>query len=314
MKSFKFITTLTMLLVSISASAEAFYIEDQTIVPGEEATLSVVLKNEADYTSFQFDVYLPDGLEYVNDAYDELDVTLASRIAKHTCQTGMQTDGAMRFVVYSGTNRSISGTEGTLLTFNVKASEDYSGTQKGRVSYVIFALNQDGFPGVEFEDSEFNLIGPDPEPDPEPELYTLRLSTGEGGSIATTVKANETFTCTLEPEDGWFVSSVLFNDENCLASLDEDNVFTTPEITADSRLSVVFEKSEPTEIIGVAATKVAIRPYAGGVAIDGADNAERATVYNLKGEIIYDGLQRNIPLAPDTYILTIGARTFKFAI
>ena len=53
-----------MAVVSLlcAAATDRFYIEDFSIAPGETRTVSILLDNEAAYTAFQTDIYMPNGL------------------------------------------------------------------------------------------------------------------------------------------------------------------------------------------------------------------------------------------------------------
>ena len=63
----KTIILFTAMVVALGAAAtDRFYIEDFTISPGETRTVSILLDNEAEYTAFQSDLYLPEGLTAAN--------------------------------------------------------------------------------------------------------------------------------------------------------------------------------------------------------------------------------------------------------
>ncbi len=54
--------TIGLIVALWCAAIDRFYIEDFTISSGETRTISILLENEIEYTAFQSDIYLPEGL------------------------------------------------------------------------------------------------------------------------------------------------------------------------------------------------------------------------------------------------------------
>lgn len=110
-----------------SAATDRFYIEDFTISPGETRTISILLDNEVDYTAFQSDIYLPEGLSVeMNGDYCVVD--LSERKARsHILNAVIQQDGAIRLLCYSGSVSPFKGTGGALVYMNIIASSDLVG-------------------------------------------------------------------------------------------------------------------------------------------------------------------------------------------
>ncbi|MBQ7205401.1 MAG: leucine-rich repeat protein [Muribaculaceae bacterium] len=88
--------------------------EGITLLPGETRKVSIALDNEMDYTAFQFDLNLPDGLSASNFA-------LTDRASGHAFDVNTLADGNLRALCYSPTLKGISGRDGALLTFDVTA-------------------------------------------------------------------------------------------------------------------------------------------------------------------------------------------------
>jgi hypothetical protein len=88
--------------------------ESVTLLPGETRKVSIALDNEMDYTAFQLDLNLPDGLSARNFA-------VTDRAGSHAFDVNLLADGNMRALCYSPTLQGISGHEGALLTFDVTA-------------------------------------------------------------------------------------------------------------------------------------------------------------------------------------------------
>ena len=71
---------LMLLLMPMAMKAEdAFYIESQSINPGDTATLYLSLNNSIEYRGFQADLVLPTGLSVVKKSSGSYDISLTSR-------------------------------------------------------------------------------------------------------------------------------------------------------------------------------------------------------------------------------------------
>lgn len=104
-------------------------IADFYIAPGEEKELTVELENEDNISSLQFDVKLPTGLNLVDKSL----ARVKERITRtsHSVLVAQQEDGDLRFGVLSTSsevkNSGIKGNSGAILTFKVKAANNFRG-------------------------------------------------------------------------------------------------------------------------------------------------------------------------------------------
>lgn len=106
-----------------AAATQRFYIEDFSIRAGETATVAILLDNEMEYTAFQADMYLPEGLTAVDGTF-----ALTSRKTRtHNLSAVSQQDGAIRLMSYSLQVLPFVGNSGALVTFDLAASEDFAG-------------------------------------------------------------------------------------------------------------------------------------------------------------------------------------------
>ena len=94
--------------------------EDINLQPGETRTVTIALDNEVDYTAFQLDMQLPDGMTASN-------FRLTDRAGSHAIDANMLNNGKQRVMCYSSQLATINGHEGALLTFDVTASDDVVG-------------------------------------------------------------------------------------------------------------------------------------------------------------------------------------------
>ena len=95
--------------------------EDVTLMAGETRTVSILLDNETDYTAFQMDLTLPEGLTASN-------FQLTDRAGNHAFDVSTLSSGKTRVLCYSPAIEVIEGHEGVLLTFDVTATDNVVGS------------------------------------------------------------------------------------------------------------------------------------------------------------------------------------------
>ena len=94
--------------------------EGITLTAGETRTVSIMLDNEMDYSAFQLDLTLPEGLTAGN-------FRLTDRAGSHAFDVNTLANGKTRALCYSPTLTAIRGNEGALLTFDVTATTAIDG-------------------------------------------------------------------------------------------------------------------------------------------------------------------------------------------
>ena len=123
---------LVSLVASVAAVAEnKVYVEDFSIIPGQEATVNVMMDNEDYISSLQVDLVLPAGLEYVKESA----VRNTERLTRnsHSLNATDFPDPTVtkRFTIFAkGTTQSstaIKGNSGMIFSFNVKAAKAFNG-------------------------------------------------------------------------------------------------------------------------------------------------------------------------------------------
>ena len=92
--------------------------KDITLASGEICTMSIELDNTLDYSAFQLDLTLPDGLTASNFA-------LTDRADGHALDVNTLTGGKTRVLCYSPSINRIDGHSGAVLTFDVTATADF---------------------------------------------------------------------------------------------------------------------------------------------------------------------------------------------
>ena len=94
--------------------------EGISLMPGETRRVSIALDNALDYSAFQLDLSLPEGLTASNFA-------LTDRAGSHAFDVNTLGGGNIRALCYSPALTAISGHEGALLTFDVTANSAVTG-------------------------------------------------------------------------------------------------------------------------------------------------------------------------------------------
>ena len=108
-------------------AADRLYINDFSIQAGQSLQLSLILDNETQYTAFQTDIYLPQGL-MVEKVDDEFAFELTSRKSSdHVVMSQDKSNGVIRLMSYSMSASPFKGNSGALVTFTVTASDDFNG-------------------------------------------------------------------------------------------------------------------------------------------------------------------------------------------
>ena len=132
------------------AAENRLYIENFSIDPGATVDVAIMLDNDVtDFASFQADMYLPAGLELVqqydedNEEYFTFALTTRAR-SRMSIGSAVQGDGAVRLMLtqtlpQSGQSmQTIKETSGALVTFKLKAAETASGTKNIRLENIVF--------------------------------------------------------------------------------------------------------------------------------------------------------------------------------
>ena len=126
-------------LISISTAArDRLYIENFQIQAGETYRMPLLLENDTVYSTFQTDLYLPEGLEVELDEGEYI-VDLTGRATNnHVVSTYQQADGAIRIFVTSQNVRPFSGNSGAIVIVEIYALPSFSGTKQVSLRGTVF--------------------------------------------------------------------------------------------------------------------------------------------------------------------------------
>ena len=140
---------LVSLVATVAAMAEnKVYIESFSIVPGEKATVNVMMDNDDDISSLQLDLNLPAGLTFLGN--EERNTERITRTS-HTLNATDYPAVTKRFTIFAKSvtpeKTVIAGKSGVLFSFDVKAEKWFNGG-KVVLSNVI-GSNAKAVPAVE---------------------------------------------------------------------------------------------------------------------------------------------------------------------
>ena len=146
----------------------------------------------------------------------------------------------------------------------------------------------------------------------------LTLKGFNGGCVALKCKTRSTYAFQIHAEEGWKVSSMTFNGADATASIAADGSYTTPSLTDDSELCVVFE--EEGSAVGAISTEDVLRVSASGcvLSIQNEGEAVQATIFTTDGKQVKAieakrGTTQVRLAEGQVYLVKIGGRTFKVA-
>ena len=128
---------LALAAVLTAAATDRFYIEDFSVKTGDTVEVNILLDNEAEYTAFQSDFYLPEGLTLPSTS--NFGMTLTDRKARsHTFSATRLPNGGIRLLSYSTSLGTYKGNSGALVTFMVIVGTDFSGPATIELKNTLF--------------------------------------------------------------------------------------------------------------------------------------------------------------------------------
>ena len=217
MKRLNSLLTLVALIIISNLNAKAenrFYIDDFIMYTGETKELSINLTNDVAFTGFQADLYLPNGLEVVQEDGDYIFDLTDRKGSDHSISTERQDNGVIRLLCYSLKLKEFSGTSGALVKFSVKASDDFRGDFQINIKDITFS--QKDLTEYNFASSVTNIVG-----------KTLAKSISID-KPAVSLKATETaaLVATVLPETTTDKAVTWKSDNEAVATVDANGVVT----------------------------------------------------------------------------------------
>lgn len=109
-------------------TGDTMHLDDVTLRPGEERTLTVTLDHAEAYSALQCDIILPAGLTLVNTA-----------ALGQTTETRVMGDQWVRTLTYSMDKRRFSDEDGVVLTLTVRADDNLPASGQLTISNIVLA-------------------------------------------------------------------------------------------------------------------------------------------------------------------------------
>lgn len=118
----------TPLPASVTDDAPAqMYIEEIQMTPGSSMMVNVKLDNVVDFTAFQTDIAVSEGLSISLAGQDDA-FNLTDRATEgHIIESYLHEDNSIRVISYSPELTLFTGSEGPLFTFDIVAANDFAG-------------------------------------------------------------------------------------------------------------------------------------------------------------------------------------------
>ena len=154
----KSVLCVVAMMMSMTVQAQvSFYIEDFNFDENVyEKEVAICMTNEpSNITGIQMDVYLPEGLSIKSDEigyFIELGSRTTSR--KHTLESALQKDGAVRIISASSKLHPFAGNEGDVLILTVVADENFKSGVIKLKNCVATGANTDGTNIVQYKPTD----------------------------------------------------------------------------------------------------------------------------------------------------------------
>ena len=119
---------------------DTIVLKDTTTLKNKTIMYPVYLNNEDPVCSFQFDVYLPDGMDIATNSKGKYDIQFAGRQEDtHSITSRKQKDGAIRIVAFSVANDNFSGNSGALVTLPLVIGDVAQGDYTISIRNIVLA-------------------------------------------------------------------------------------------------------------------------------------------------------------------------------
>lgn len=130
--------------VSQLRAEDKIVVQTLKVVPGTKQKLAIQLNNKEEYTAFQVEIFLPEGITPVKTDKGDYSVSLSSsRTNDHTITANVVSSGALKVAAYSPSNESLKGTSGDLFYVDIISDATFEGSAKIEVKEILFTRSSD---------------------------------------------------------------------------------------------------------------------------------------------------------------------------
>ena len=93
------------------------------------------------------------------------------------------------------------------------------------------------------------------------------------------------FNLQIKADEGWMIHSVTLNENDVTAEVSEDGNYTTPVISSDAVLNIVFEKGG-SGIAVQSESPLRVLAYGNTIQVSGVETGEQIVVYSVDGKLV----------------------------
>ena len=146
------------------------------------------------------------------------------------------------------------------------------------------------------------------------DAHYLTIRMGDGGALRQSVELGKVYIYSIQPDDGWEVNSITFNGNDVTSQL-MDGQFSTPVITGNAELNVVFVKRGSGMKETTANPRIKVYSNGMTITIAGADEQTPVNVYDTGGVLVTSARgNASFTLDSGVYLVTVGDDVFKVAL
>lgn len=128
-------------VITVSAPVDdSIVLNDSTVMKNTTIQYPVYLNNADPICSFQFDIYLPEGMDVAKNEDGDYDFTFAGRQkSTHTMSSRKQKDGAIRVIAFSSSNAAFQGDKGALINIPLVVSDLKKGDYRISIKNIVLS-------------------------------------------------------------------------------------------------------------------------------------------------------------------------------
>lgn len=150
----------------------------------------------------------------------------------------------------------------------------------------------------------------------EEKPITLTIKYAENGNLKQIVQKGNSYTFLIEPNVGWKINTVLYNNKDVTNELDGEGSYTTPPILENAVLSVSFESTENSAVHSASFDNIRVYSAGNTINIQGLENGIPISIYCSDGKLVkklysISGITSIQLLDNQVYIVKVNNRAFK---
>lgn len=283
-----------------------FYIPDFKISAGETKEVSIMLDNETQFTAFQTDIYLPEGLAIVDNS-----PMLTTRCTDHTLSSKNISDRCVRIAGFSLNSTQILGNSGALVKFNVVASDDFASPCFIEMKNQIFATT----------DAKERIL-PNSQTKITTKVESILLNHNE---LTLHPGQNCQFIATIVPEDATDYTLTWQSSNPMVATIDNSGLLealsegkTVITVTADSSCKdeCLVTVSQTSGVFSISLDNLGICMTKGTILVKDVTAGQKVCLYDLQGNLLASRISQGEDIKFDVqsgkiYIISIGKIALK---